>query len=102
MASLDQLREANVDAQLAPMLLQDVCPTKRTLKAWTSDLIDETRGLMSALLPLTAAELEFLERLNGAGEIAPELLTDDPAMQAVVLGHPGLRWKALNVKEHRR
>jgi hypothetical protein len=53
---------------------------------------------MCAVLPLEAHELEFVERLNGAGEIAPELLTGDPGMQATIREQPGLKWKALNVK----
>ena len=52
-----------------------------------------------AVLPLAAHEREFLERLNGAGDIAPELLTAEPEMQAILRDHPGLRWKALNVKK---
>lgn len=55
---------------------------------------------MAAVLPLAANELEFLERLNGAGDIAPELLTADLALQAILREHPGLKWKALNVRKH--
>ena len=54
---------------------------------------------MAAVLPLDAQELEFLERLNGAGDIAPELLTADVTMQAIIREHPGLKWKALNAKK---
>ena len=52
--------------------------------------ISTTRGFVS---------LEFLERLNGAGDIAPEVLTGDPALQAILRGLPGLKWKALGVKK---
>ncbi len=55
---------------------------------------------MAAMLPLEEHELEFLERLNGAGDVVPELLTTEPAMQAIIRDHPGLNWKALNVKKH--
>lgn len=55
---------------------------------------------MAAVLPLETHEREFLERLNGAGEIAPELLTGEATMQAIIRAHPGLRWKAQNVKKH--
>ena len=48
---------------------------------------------------LAKHELEFLEKLNGAGEIEPEVLTGDPAMQAIIRDLPGLKWKALNVKK---
>jgi len=55
---------------------------------------------MAAVLPLFDHELRFCERLNGAGEIVPALLTDDPTLQAVVQQHPGLLWKAQNMKKH--
>jgi hypothetical protein len=44
--------------------------------------------LMATLLPFEGNELEFLEQLNGMGEIVPELLTDVPEMQAALRGHP--------------
>lgn len=92
---------ADVDAQLVPMLRSEARPARSEVGGWTEALILETRALMAAVLPLRERELEFLERLNGSGEIAPELLTDDPTMKAVIRGHPGLAWKALNVREHK-
>jgi hypothetical protein len=46
--------------------------------------------------------MEFLERLNGQGEIDAALLTDDAAMQETLRRQPGLLWKAKNVKAHVR
>ena len=89
----------DVDSQLVPVLRFDVRPAKTEMVAWTETLVRETRKLMEVVLPLADHEREFLERLNGAGDIAPGLLTDDPAMQAIIRDHPGLKWKALNVKE---
>jgi predicted nucleotidyltransferase component of viral defense system len=89
----------DVDSQLVPMLRHDVRPAKAEIEGWAATLIDETRDLMASVLPLEAHELDFIERLNGAGEIVPELLTDDPVTQAIVRDHPGLKWKALNVKK---
>jgi len=66
---------------------------------WTVALVRETQHFMAALLPLRPHEREFLERLNGAGEIVPEVLTGDPSMQAIIREHPGLAWKALNVRK---
>lgn len=54
---------------------------------------------MSAVLPLADNEREFLERLNGAGEIVPALLTGDAGLQAIIQSHPGLLWKAKHMKE---
>lgn len=70
------------------------------MAAWTERLIDECRSLLSVVLPMTEAEVEFLERLNDRGEIVPELLTSDGGLQSTVASHPGLRWKALNVRKH--
>jgi hypothetical protein len=94
-----QTTSADVDSQLVPMLRLDVRPAKTEIAAWTETMVRETRELVAAVLPLADHELEFLERLNGAGDIAPEILTADPAMQALIRDHPGLRWKALNVKK---
>lgn len=89
-----------VDAQLVPMLRERMRPTREDLVRWTDALIADVRTLMAAVLPLTADERRFLERLNGAGEIVPELLTQNSAQQALLLTHPGLRWKSQNVREH--
>jgi predicted nucleotidyltransferase component of viral defense system len=94
-----QTTPGDVDSQLVPMLRLDVRPAKGEVAAWTANLVRETRELMAAVLPLEAHELEFLERLNGVGHIAPELLTSEPAMQAIIQDHPGLTWKALNRKK---
>ena len=45
--------------------------------------------------------MEFLRRLNDNGDIAPELLTGDAGLQETIRLHPGLLWKALNVRKHR-
>jgi hypothetical protein len=92
---------ADVDQQLVPMLRADVRPARADLKAWTNTLVAETRELMKAVLPLRNREREFLDRLNGQGEVVPELLTEDPVLREALRGHPGLAWKALNARQHR-
>jgi predicted nucleotidyltransferase component of viral defense system len=92
----------DVDEQLVPMLRADIRPARAELAAWTNALVAETRELMKAVLPLRDREREFLELLNGKGVVAPELLTDNPTLQALLRTHPGLAWKALNVREHVR
>ena len=98
-----QVEDIGGDAQelrrdLVPMLRASVRPKDAEITAWTETLVRETRELMSAVLPFTEHEREFLDRLNGAGEIAPALLTDEPSLQASVRTHPGLLWKAQNIK----
>jgi predicted nucleotidyltransferase component of viral defense system len=95
-ADATELRRA-----LVPLLRAEVRPKDDQIAAWAETLVRETRTLMEKVLPLEAHELEFIERLNGAGDIAPKLLTTDPTLQAVIQDHPGLQWKALNVKKYR-
>lgn len=92
----------DVSNQLIPMLQSDRAPEKKQTRIWTKKLIDDCRRLAAKILPLRSNELEFRDRLNGAGEITPELLTDDAAMQATISVHPALQWKAQNVREYRK
>ena len=89
-----------VRRELVPMLRAEARPSEDELAIWIEALVRETRELMSLVLPLAPHELEFLERLNGQGEIAPELLTDDVELQDRLRAHPGLLWKAHNVRSH--
>lgn len=90
-----------VVSQLLPMLRGDVRPAQEELEPWANTLVDETRQLLGRLLPLRDAEMVFLDRLNRDGEIHPELLTDDGQLQERIRLNPGLRRKALNVRERR-
>ncbi len=90
---------ADASRDLVPMLRADLAPARGNITRWLDQLVAECRERLAIVLPLQPHELEFLERLNGAGDIAPEILTDDPAMQALIRDQPGLRWKALNVKK---
>lgn len=89
-----------VQRELVPMLRADRAPARRDVAAWTDRLVTECRERLSMVLPLDKRELEFLRRLNDEGEVAADLLTSDLAMQATVQEHPGLTWKALNVRKH--
>lgn len=101
--SLDDVavEATELGGQLLPTVRRETVTAKNDLRAWGGQLISECRSLLTAVLPLTAQEREFIERLNDHGEIVAELLSNDPAMQATIRDHPALRWKALNVREHR-
>lgn len=71
------------------------------VKASASEVQMELVPLLRSDLAPARGGMEFLRRLNDEGEIAPELITDDSAMQATVREHPGLTWKAFNVRNHR-
>jgi len=91
----------DVKRKLLPMLRHDTRPAAGAAEAWTTALVEETRERLGALLPLSDAEVAFLDCLNDEGEIRPELLTDDEDLRSRIGHNPGLRWKALNVKKHR-
>jgi hypothetical protein len=56
---------------------------------WLEQLVAECSERLAIVLPLRAHELSFLEQLNGAGDIAPEFLTADPALQSIPPGVAG-------------
>ena len=92
---------ARVERELMPLLRARVAPSRPQLAEWAGQLVGECRRVLSAVPPLRANEIEFLDRLNERGEIAPELLTDDGGLQTRLRSHPGLLWKAVNVCKHR-
>ncbi len=65
-------------------------------------LVEDCRNLLAGLLPFTAPEKKFLDRILDMGEIAPELLTGDEALQNRIRHHPLLEWKAVNVRSHKK
>ena len=91
-----KLDPAELKSQLLPTVRPGALP-----KARVKTLVSDCRDLLSAVLPLTREEREFIERLNERGEIAAELVTDAAAMRKMIQEHPALRWKAMNVRRHR-
>jgi hypothetical protein len=89
------------DAMLLPLLRGNETPQRSDLPRWTKALIADCHELLAMVLPLTDREREFLERLNGKGEILPEVLTDDERLRDIIRTHPGLLWKAQNVRQYR-
>lgn len=69
---------------------------------WAEQMVAACRKELAAVLPLTDAEREFLDRILDDGEIHPELLTSDAAMIERAKAHPLLVWKAQNVKAHKK
>lgn len=88
--------------RLFHMLRTDLAPGRTEIESWSRKLVEECRGFLGALLPFKPQELEFLTRLNEQGEIDATLLTDDAAMQETLRKHPGLLWKAQNVRQYNR
>jgi hypothetical protein len=101
--SVDEVGLDTTDAErmLLPLLRAGMGPRRGEVTAWTGRLTSETRERLAAVLPFRANELEFLDRLLDYGDVRPELLTDDVEVRGRLLAHPGLLWKAQNVRAHR-
>lgn len=92
---------AELTRQLMPTLHRDALPPDGDPKEYGTTLVDECRSGLSTLLPLNAAELEFLDRLLENGEVEPSLLTADGGLQRRIRSQPPLDWKAQHVRRFR-
>lgn len=86
--------------QLGPTLRSRTRRDQPSLTAFGTRLVEELRKALSAVLPLTATELAFLDLLLVKGEIDATILTSDTALQRRIHVQPLLAWKALNVRRH--
>lgn len=90
---------AEVRRQLIPTLRQAAVLGARESEAWIKRLVAECRDGLALLLPFKEAEREFLDRLLDHGEVVPSLLTRDADLAERIRRHPGLEWKARNVRQ---
>jgi len=92
---------ADLEQKLIPMLRTAGSDEIRKDR-FGKGLVEDCRNLLVGLLPFTAPEQEFLNRILDRGEIAPELLTGDETLQNRIRRHPLLEWKAVNVRNHKK
>ena len=88
----------DAERMLVPLLRADLAPHRGEVEEWSARLVERCRERLSAVLPLEPHEREFLERVNGQGEVRPDLLTEERDMHERIRRHPALAWKALNVR----
>lgn len=69
--------------------------------AYGTSLVNECKEGLSAVLPFTAPERDFLNLLLDKGEIDSTLLTTDKTLQKHIQEQPLLKWKSLNVRRHK-
>lgn len=84
--------------QLLPVLPIGHVQQQGTPAQWAKKLVEECRDALSAVLPISDPEREFLDRLLDHGEIRPELLDLDPLLSDLIMRHPALLWKAHNAR----
>lgn len=87
---------------LLPVLRQTTREAFLADPDWPRHLVAECRTRLAAVLPFTDVESAFLDRLLEQGEIEPEWLTSDAELAERIRLQPGLRWKALNVRQYRQ
>ncbi len=97
MADVD-FTESDLKKDLLPLLRKNA-EELQSITRWAECLVEETRNALESLLLFTASEKEFLDRLLDYGEIVPSLLSDDEGFAERISQHPGLEWKAINVRE---
>lgn len=89
-----------LENQLIPVVRSEFL-TKQKAGDWAATMIAECRDRLGAVLPISAAEIAFLDRILDHGEIKPELLTADDQIAERIRTHPLLQWKAVNVRQHK-
>ncbi len=89
-----------LENQLIPVVRSEFL-TKQKAGDWAAAMITECRDRLGAVLPMSADEIAFLDRILDHGEIKPELLTTDDESAERIRTHPLLQWKAVNVRQHK-
>jgi predicted nucleotidyltransferase component of viral defense system len=93
-----QFQPQELQNRLIPVIGGDQTSGTSNTSRWAQQLVEECRDALSILLPLAAAEQEFLDRLLDHGEIRTDVLDLDQRLSAIVQQHPALLWKAHNVR----
>ena len=87
--------------RLVPTLRVNAVGVQAEPAEYGERLVRECREGLSAVLPFTDPERTFLDLLLERGEIVPKLLTADEPLQGRIQHQPLLKWKALNVRQHK-
>jgi hypothetical protein len=92
---------AEIESSLLPLLRIPRGTEQPRALNWSEQIQVECRTALEPLLSFSDEEVEFMNRLLDHGEIEPDLITGDNELSARILAHPGLKWKAMNVRKHR-
>jgi hypothetical protein len=87
--------------KLLPVLRTNSSYAQSRALDWAERMVDECRSALEVVLPFTASELAFLDRLLDHGIIDPTLLTDDQELAMRIAAQPHLQWKASHARDHR-
>ncbi|MDR1657602.1 MAG: hypothetical protein LBT47_08615 [Deltaproteobacteria bacterium] len=87
--------------QLVPTLRVNAAEVQAESAEYGMRLVRECGEGLSAVLPFTDSEREFLDLLLDRGVIDPTLLSADESLQRRIQCQPLLEWKELNVRKHK-
>ncbi len=90
----------DLESQLLPLLSTSYRATLGQTSNWGQNILLACQQHFN-FWPLDAREQEFLDLLLDQGQIVPQLITQDQNLINLLPNHPGLLWKALNVKNFR-
>lgn len=91
-----------VEQELLPLLRRGTSGAAADHDRVMAWIQDKLLRIGEALLAWSEGERRFLDTLLDHGEIDAAKLHPDPEVQELVRKQPMLRWKAQNVREHRR
>ena len=87
--------------QLAPTLRSPRQREQAALEELATQLVEECKTALGAVLPLTDAECAFLDLLLDEGQIDATILTSETSLQERIQIQPMLEWKAFNVRRYK-
>jgi predicted nucleotidyltransferase component of viral defense system len=87
--------------QLIPTIRVNSPELHVELAEYGTRMVKECQVNLSAVLPFSGSELEFLDLLLERGKIDATLLTSDKVLQKRIQNQPLLKWKAINVRRHK-
>ncbi len=97
---LTPLSRHDVGHQLVPLLRTSAGKPAIEARALSALLDEALAPAVRQLLAFGTGERAFLETFLQRGELRPELLTTDGALQARIRAQPMLRWKQRHVRAH--
>jgi len=85
---------------LIPVLRENFVSGGENISMFVQRLVSECRELLAVVYPLSAQEMEFLDRILTKGKIEPSFLTTDADVQDRITRNPMLLWKVVNVRSY--
>lgn len=82
--------------RLIPVLKQTEIPgtSSKSIELWATQLVEECKQKLAAVLPFQENEIEFLDRVQQFGEIQPALISQDNFFCERIFQHPSIIWRA--------